>query len=147
MARIKFTRRPSPALAEQRPLYKITQALLIVEICCRGKKCSLIKLHLLNWALKSRGRISSLEIAAKNKKLSIPVWGFDPALAVALQLALEEEIFTIEGLSLKITKKGNQLLDVIINDETAFPKEKSQLKKIGKGITEEMVTSVSKGWD
>ncbi|BCA28701.1 hypothetical protein N5C55_26330 [Pseudomonas otitidis] len=147
MARIKFTRRPSPALAEQRPLYKITQALLIVEICCRGKKCSLIKLHLLNWALKSRGRISSLEIAAKNKKLSIPVWGFDPALAVALQLALEEEIFTIEGLNLKITKKGNQLLDVIINDETAFPKEKSQLKKIGKGITEEMVTSVSKGWD
>lgn len=147
MAKIKFTRRPSPALAEQRPLYKITQALLIVEICGRGQKCSLIKLHLMNWALKSRSRISALELAAKNKKLTIPVWGFDPALAIALQFALEETILVVEGSSLKITDKGNHLLDAVINDETAFPKEKSYLKRIGKGITEEMVTSVSKGWD
>lgn len=147
MAKIKFTRRPSPALAEQRPLYKITQALLIIEICGRGKKCSLIKLHLMNWALKSRGRVSTLEVAANNKKLTIPVWGFDPALAIALQFALEETILVVEGSSLKIADKGNSLLDAVINDETAFPKEKSYLKRIGKRITEEMVTSVSKGWD
>ena len=147
MAKIKFTRRPSPALAEQRPLYKITQALLIIEICGRGKKCSLIKLHLMNWALKSRSRISALEIAANNKRLTIPVWGFDPALAIALQFALEEEILVVEGSSLKITDTGNRLLDAVINDEMAFPKEKSYLKRIGKRITEEMVASVSKGWD
>jgi len=147
MAKIKFTRRPSPVLAEQRPLYKITQALLIIEICGRGKRCSLLKLHLMNWALKSRSRISILEIAANNKKLTIPVWGFDPALAIALQFALEETILVVEGSSLKVTDKGNHLIKAVTNDETAFVKEKSHLKKIGKRITEEMVTSVSKGWD
>ncbi|MFK1048583.1 hypothetical protein ACSEQ1_24220 [Pseudomonas aeruginosa] len=147
MAKVKFTKRPSPVLAEHRPLYKISQALLIIDICGWGKKCSLIKLHLLNWALKSRSRIELLQNSVRTKSLSLPVWGFDPALAIALQLSVEEGLLEIEGNSIGITKKGSDFLTEINKDHDVLAIEKDALKLIGKGLTEPMVSGAAKGWE
>lgn len=147
MAKIKFTKRPSPVLAEHRPMYKIAQALLIIETCGWGKKCSLIKLHLLNWALKTQSRMDLLHRSVTSKSLFSPIWGFDPALAIALQLAVEEGLLVIDGSSIGLTDKGSELLSDINKDKSVLESEKKALKTIGKGITEAMVSSAAKGWE
>lgn len=68
--RLRFVRRPSPVLVEHRPLYKITQLLLVLQMSSRGGKSTLPRLHLFNWALKSTDRIQKLVDAAKAKKLN-----------------------------------------------------------------------------
>ncbi len=147
MAKIKFTQRPSSVLAEHRPIYKIAQALLIIDICGWGKKCSLIKLHLLNWSLKSQSRVELLQHAVRTKSLSLPVWGFDPALAIALQLSIEDSLLEIEGSGVGITDKGLSLLKEIMKDSESLKGEKEALSRIGKGITEAMVSAAAKGWE
>ncbi|UXY55223.1 hypothetical protein [Pseudomonas tohonis] len=147
MAKLKFTRRPLPVLAEHRPLYKMAQALLIIDTCGWGKRCSIIKLHLLNWALQSNYRIEMLQHAVKKKNLSLPVWGFDPSLAIALQLCIEDNLLAIDGSGLSITDKGNNLLKEINEDKEILKNEKELLRKIGKGLTEQMVSVAAKGWE
>lgn len=147
MAKLKFTRRPTPVLAEHRPLYKMAQALLIIDICGRGQRCSLIKLHLINWALKSPSRIDSLQRASRTKNLALPIWGFDPALAIALQLAIEEGMLAIEGNGLSTTEKGSDFLKEILKDKDSLKSERDSLSSIGKGLTEQMVSTAAKGWE
>lgn len=147
MAKIKFTLRPSSVLAEHRPLYKIAQALLIIDTCGWGKKCSIIKLHLLNWSLKNSFRIELLQRAVQTQSLSLPVWGFDPALAIALQLSIEDGLLEFEGNSLCLTEKGSGFLKEVLKDKDALEFEKSSLKLIGKGLTESMVSTAAKGWE
>lgn len=147
MAKIKFTLRPSSVLAEHRPLYKIAQALLIIDTCGWGKKCSIIKLHLLNWSLKNSFRIELLQRAVQTQSLSLPVWGFDPALAIALQLSIEDGLIEFEGNSLCLTDKGCSFLKEVLKDKDALEFEKRSLKLIGKGLTESMVSTAAKGWE
>lgn len=147
MAKIKFTLRPSPVLAEHRPLYKIAQALLIVDICGWGKKCSIIKMHLLSWSLKSSVRIDLLRRAVQTQSLSLPVWGFDPALAIALQLSIEDGLLEYEGNSLCLTERGRDFLRVIIEDKDVLQFERLHLESIGKGLTESIVSAAAKGWE
>ncbi|RYJ59195.1 hypothetical protein [Pseudomonas songnenensis] len=147
MAKIKFTRRPSSVLAEHRPIYKMAQTLVIIELCGRGKKCSLIKLHLLNWALKSRSRIELLQHAVRSKSLHLPVWGFDPSLAISLQLSIEDGLLEIEGSGVSVTDKGCRLLEEIMKNGDFLKTEKESLNLIGKGITETMVSAAAKGWE
>lgn len=147
MAMLKFTDRPAPVLAEHRPIYKIAQCLLIIDICGRAQKCSLLKLHLINWALKKDSRIADLKAAAQHKQLSIPVWGFDPALAVALQMAAEDKLLRSDETGIVILTAGNDFLIEINGDPNFLVKEKSQLLQIGKKLTEAMVTKTARDWE
>ena len=107
----------------------------------------MIKLHLLNWSLKSASRIELLKRAVQTKSLLLPVWGFDPALAIALQLSIEEGLIEVDGNGLGITERGRCLLKDIVKDKDTLKYEKESLKPIGKGLTELMVSTAAKGWD
>ncbi|HCP53417.1 MAG: hypothetical protein CMK72_01825 [Pseudomonadaceae bacterium] len=147
MATLKFNSRPAPVLAEHRPLYKIAQCLLIIKICGRSQKCSLLKLHLINWAFKKDSRIADLQAAIQNKQLSIPVWGFDPALAVALQIAAEENLLKPVDTGIKIMPAGEEFLLKINSDPEFLSKEKKQLELLGKKLTEKMVAKTARDWE
>ncbi|WP_421556472.1 hypothetical protein [Pseudomonas kitaguniensis] len=147
MAQLKFTRRPIPVLSELRPLYKISQALLILHLSCRGAKGSLPKIHLLNWALKTPERIKGLVIGAEQRQLHLPIWGFDPAMAIALNLAFKEHLITPTTNGFELSPKGKAYVNLILADESVLSEERAALNSIGKKITEDMVDSVSKGWE
>jgi len=146
MTKLKFTQRPTPVLAEHRTLYKIAQVLLILDVCGRARKCSVLKLHLFNWALKSDKRLKQLQDASRKGGLELPIWGFDPALAIALKYAIEDRIVSGEGGGVQVSENGNKLLEFLLQDKELLSREKNSLKMIGKGITEKMVDSVAKGW-
>ncbi|WP_285275621.1 hypothetical protein [Halopseudomonas bauzanensis] len=147
MATIKFTPRPVPVLTELRPMYKICQALLILHICGHGSKCSLVKLHLMHWAMKTPKRMETMTLAAQLGQISLPVWGFDPALSIALQLAFRDVLIEPTSTGFKLTPKGQQLVADIMNDGTVMADEKTSLSKIGRKITEGMVKTISKEWE
>lgn len=147
MATIKFTLKPMPVLTELRPMYKICQALLILYICGHGSKCSLVKLHLMHWAMKTPKRMETMTMAAQLGQISLPVWGFDPALSIALQLAFRDGLIEATTTGFKLLPKGRQLVTDIISDGTVMADEKITLSKIGRRITESMVKTISKEWE
>lgn len=146
MAILKFTHRPIPVITELRPMYKICQALLILEITAHGSKCSLIKLHLMNWAIKAQNRVETMRVAANLGQITLPVWGFDPALSIALNLAYSDSLVEPTKTGFKTTSKGKELVKKIMSDGTVMVEEKAALISIGKKITEDMVKTVSKEW-
>ena len=145
--RLRFVRRPSPVLVEHRPLYKITQLLLVLQMSCRGGKSNLPRLHLFNWALKSTDRIQKLVDAAKAKVLNMTAWGFDPALAIAIRFAVAENLIEANSTGYQLTEKGRTFIAEVLNDADTFAPERKLLAQIGKDITEGMVDKVAKGWE
>lgn len=142
-----FERRPAPVLVEHRPLYKISQLLLVLRVSSRGGKSSLPRLHLFNWALKRTDRIQKLVEAAKAKVLHVTAWGFDPAVAIAIRFAVAEDLIKTTSTGYQITDKGESFIDEVFKDKAAFAQERLLLKEIGKDITEGMVEDVAKGWE
>jgi hypothetical protein len=145
--RLRFVRRPSPVLVEHRPLYKITQLLLVLHMSSRGGKSTLPRLHLFNWALKSTDRIRKLVDAAKAKELSMTAWGFDPALAIAIRFAVAENLLHTSSTGYQLTDKSRAFITEVLKDTDAFASERKLLTQIGKDITEGMVEKVAKGWE
>ena len=144
--RIRFERRPSPVLAEHRPMYKIGQLLLILAIASRGGKSSLPRLQLFNWALKSTERQAHLVKAIEERELKVPAWGFDPAIAFAVRIAIAEELVTDNATSYEITDAGELLVREILKDADLFGPERAFLSSLGKGLTEKMVEATASGW-
>ena len=145
--RLRFVRRPSPVLVEHRPLYKITQLLLVLQMSSRGGKSTLPRLHLFNWALKRTDRIQKLLDAANAKVLHLTAWGFDPALAIAIRFAMAESLIKATSTGYQLAEKGQAFITEVLKDADAFATERKLLSKIGKGITEGMVERVAKGWE
>lgn len=146
MTQLKFTRRPAPVLPEHRPLYKIAQVLLVMHYSRSGKS-SILRLHLFNWALKSRQRMQLLRDAVNEGSLALPTWGFDPALAIALRFALAEGLLGQVANGYQLEEKGRRFLNDALKDKGIFEEERLALAEVGKGITEKMVESVAKDWD
>jgi hypothetical protein len=144
---LKFLRKPSPVLAEHRPLYKICQILLVLNIASRSGRSRLPRLHLFNWALKSPERCQQLIVASREKLLRVRAWGFDPALAIAIRFAIAEGLIRETSTSYELTDKGTLFVTEILKIPDHFSNEKRILGEIGKGITENMVENVAKGWE
>jgi hypothetical protein len=145
-SRLVFKRRPSPVLADHRPLYKMGEVALVLHLVSRAKRSSLPRLHLFNWALKTPDRVEALSQATRHRKLSMATWGFDPALAVALRYLCAEKL-TVEGDGkFTLTPAGEAFALGIVSDKTAMLAVKGDLELIGKGVTEEMVKAVAREW-
>jgi len=145
--RLRFERRPSPVLSEHRPLYKIGQLLLVLSIASTRKKSTLPRLQLFNWALKSSVRKTQLLEAAKSGRLTVTAWGFDPTLAVALRIAIAENLINKNSTGYEMAEGGVSFLEKVILDESSFFPEREFLSLIGRKVTEKMVEETAKGWE
>ncbi len=146
MSRISFHRKPMPILAEYRPLYKITQILLILYLCSRGKKSSLIKLHLISWVIKDEKRKSILLESANKHKILFGVWGVDPSVNFALQYSLGEGLVERVGVSYKLSRKGEMFIKKIDEDDVVEG-EYQFFKSLGLRVTESMVQDIVEAWE
>ena len=145
--RLRFERRPSPVLAEHRPMYKIGQVLLILSLASRGGRSSLPRLQLFNWAMKSAKRQQQLILAVGEKVLQVPAWGFDPALAIAVRLAIAEDLVAENSTGYVISTAGELFVKEILKDTDLFGRERSFLSAVGKGLTEGRVEATASGWE
>nr|WP_158118491.1 hypothetical protein [Vibrio cidicii] len=146
MSRISFSRKKSAVIPELRPMYKIGKILLILKVCCAGGKSSLLKLHLFNWAMLDPKRMKALQLSAERKELLIGIWGIDPSLNMALGFATAEGLLarTSNG-SYQMTKKADDFVDKT-ELLKLFDTDTTELKVIGKRISELMVANAAKRW-
>jgi hypothetical protein len=148
--KLSFTKRPIPLPAEYRPMYKIAIIVLVLKLCCRGESSNLLKLHLFSWALTSEKNMKELrDYVTSNFKTDFSIWGIEPALNRALQLAVAENICEIvNGKNYKLTEKGTRFYEMIKADNELFEKEKSFLAFMGKShITDNRITSMTQKWN
>jgi hypothetical protein len=148
--KLSFTKRPIPLPAEYRPMYKIAMVVMILKYCCRAETSNLLKLHLFSWALASEKNMMELRnYVTSNFSTDFSVWGIEPALNRALQLAVAENICEIiNGKNYKLTERGNKFFEMIIADTELFEIEKSFLSFIGKNrITDNRITAMTQKWN
>jgi hypothetical protein len=147
--KLSFSQQPIPIPADYRPMYKIGLLVMILRLCCRAETSNLLKLHLFSWALTSEKNLLTLqEYVTSNFQTELSVWGIDPALNRALQLAVAENICEIvNGKNYKLTEKGFRFFEMIDNENDLFDTEKRFLKFIGKSkITDSRINSMSNQW-
>jgi len=148
--RLSFSKRPIPIPADYRPMYKIALVVLILRICCRSNKASLLKLHLFSWALTSKRHSQLLtDFVNSNFRNDFSVWGIEPALNRALQLATAEKICELsDGKSYKLTDdRGIKFYDMLMDDKDLLVDEKSFLSSMGKNtITDTRIDSMTRQW-
>ncbi len=148
--KLSFTKRPIPIPADYRPMYKIAIIVLILKLCCRSDKASLLKLHLFSWALASKKHTALLaDYISKNFVGEFSVWGIEPALNRALQLATAEKICDIvDGKNYQLsTEKGLQFFNMIMSDNELLVDEKAFLRSLGKNtITDSRINTMTKQW-
>lgn len=142
--KITFSKRAVPIPPDYRPLYKISLIILILKICCRGKKSSLLKIHLFFWALKSKSNQEKLKGLIENRSLT-NIWGLDPTVNRALNFAIAEKLCEREKASIKLASKG-ELFSKELEKSDVLSLEKQFLIFIGQSITEEKIKQLSKNW-
>lgn len=145
MSKIRFHRRPMPLIADYRPLYKIFQILAILHYTSRGGRSSLIRLHLINWVLKSEDRKKKLLALNDDSNIPFRVWGIDPALNIALQYGVAQGLIEQQSDAYSINENGKGIL-LKAKDENIQFEEVEYLSKLGKRVTEKLVSRVVEKW-
>lgn len=84
---IVFDAKPDAVPYNYRISYKVAQLCLIMRICGWGDVCSLVKLHMISFALISHDNMKKL-IDYTDESDSVPVVRFDPAVNRALTFAI-----------------------------------------------------------
>jgi len=146
--KITFSKKPISIPPEYRPSYMIGLIVLILKICCQSSKSSLLKLHLINWALKSNeNKISLKKFVLSNYTESSKTWGIEPNLNRALNYSVHEEICSITGGKYQLEEKGEIFYQKITENTEYLNEEIEFLTFLGKRkITDSRIDSIYKKW-
>lgn len=145
MAFLEFNVRPSSVLPDHRPLFKITQLLLVLLLASRGRKSSLVRLQLFNWVLKDDARREKLIRAAKSQEIDFPAWGLDPTVQTAMSLAAADGLIDATAKAVVLTDKGSSFCQRAL-DEQLYDDDAAFLRGLKTSITEKMVDSIVEKW-
>ena len=105
---IVFDAKPDAVPYNYRISYKVAQLCLIMRICGWGDVCSLVKLHMISFALISHDNMKKL-IDYTDESDSVPVVRFDPAVNRALTFAIGYGLIKRQQNSkFKLTDRGSR---------------------------------------
>lgn len=144
---ITFTERELPMYVNYRPMYKVSQILMILYYNGYAGKASLLKLHLFSWGLKSYDNLNTLkDFVTSNYQNKLHFFGIESTLNRALNLAYAEKLVDFDRGNYSLLEKGRKFAEVIDKDETLFSNEKQVLKLIGKKIPEKIINELVNRW-
>jgi hypothetical protein len=132
----KFKTRPISLPSDLRPLYKIGQILLVLELGSRSSKASILKIQFFNWLFNYT---DTFDINLQD----IHVLHLDPSVNRAIEFALGEKLVLIENKGeIKLADKGSQFLDLILKDTEMYKREKEILGQLGKKLSESKISEI-----
>lgn len=147
LKKLSFVKRPISIPPDYRPMFKLAQLVLILGLCCRSNKSTLLKLHLFSWGLKSVENSNMLKKwVDTNFTSDMEVWSIEPTLNRAIQYALAENLCEKCGSSILLTDKGEIFLMEIKSDDNLLAQEKEWLGYIGKSISDTKIKQLSTKW-
>lgn len=143
---IVFDAKPDAVPYNYRISYKASQLCLILHKCSR-RGCSLIKLHMISFALGSKNGMDKLRSFAESDNIANPVVLFDPAVNRAITFAIADGfIGQQKNGNYKLTDKGKDLVATIEQDEQLMVVEKQELSCLAKNLTEMKIDDLSETW-
>ena len=143
---IVFDAKPDAVPYNYRISYKVTQLCLIMRICGRGDVCSLIKLHMISFALISQDNMRKL-VDFVDGIGSTPIVRFDPAVNRALTYAIGYGLIERQqNAKYKLTNRGKQLAEQIRAVGDLMVMEISDLNSLAKKLTESKIEEIVDRW-
>jgi hypothetical protein len=142
-----FSSRPEGIPGDLRPLWRVGTILLILLLASRGGKSSLVRLHVLNWAIRTPESQQALrDVIAGQTIPGAVLVRIEPSLSRALDLACGEGLLhRLESGSIELTDQGKLAAEGILAENSVFSQEKRFLKEIGKSLTETLVKRLFAG--
>lgn len=140
-----FRSRPEAIPGDFRPLWRIFIILLILHLSSRGGKSTIGKLHLLNWAIRTKdNRETFRKVISGDISPETIVVRVEPSLNRAVNLAHGEGLVEIvKGNRIRITSRGQRAIDKLLAVEDLFTYEKSFLEDLGKSaLTEQVIDNL-----
>jgi len=143
---IVFDAKPDAVPYNYRISYKVTQLCLILRICGWRDSCSLIKLHMISFALISQANMKKLLEFAEGIG-STPIVRFDPAVNRALSYAIAYGFIEQQPNSkYKLSDRGHRLADQIKYVGDLMAVEISDLNMLAKKIPETKIKEIVDLW-
>lgn len=131
-----FSARPFRVPADRRAAWRIATLLLLVDKM-RGGQATLKQLHATSWALRTLHNQEILLNALEgNRQPDLAIGRFDPALNLALDIAVGEHLLIRQGDKFAMTLKGTALLEQIKHDDSILASEKQFLGRIKYRLTQ-----------
>lgn len=143
---IIFDSKPEAVPYNYRISYKVAQLCLIIQKSCVGRAgCSLIKLHIISNALKTKEYKNELNDYINGNIASIIV-RFDPVVNRAIKYAIADQlIFVLQNGSFKVTEKGKDLIKNI-EKENLMISERYYLSDLGNKLDKDKIEALSSLW-
>ena len=143
---IVFDAKPDAVPYNYRISYKVTQLCLIMHICGRGNICSLVKLHMISFALISRINMEKLVEFAEGASCA-PIVRFDPAVNRALTYAVAYRLIEQQpNAKYKLTDSGKRLVEQVKCVDDLMTVEINSLNTLAKKLTESKVDEIVDMW-
>lgn len=143
---IVFDAKPDAVPYNCRISYKVSQICLIMRLCGRGDTCSLIKLHMISYALISQHHMKKLVEFADGVG-RIPIVRFDPAVNRALTYAVGYGLVEQQqNAKYKLTARGRQLAEQIKLAGDLMVLEINALNMLAKKLTEGKINEIVDMW-
>ena len=143
---IVFDAKPDAVPYNYRISYKVTQLCLIMRICGRGDVCSLIKLHMISYALISKENMKKLVNFAEGTGEE-PLVRFDPSVNRAITYAMAYKLIERQqNGKYKLTDCGRQLAEQIKLVGDLMVMEINDLDTLAKKLTETKVNELVEMW-
>lgn len=141
-----FGERPESIPGDMRPVWRVGLILLMLRISSRSNKSSIGRLHLLSWAIRSRGNQRVLmDVIERRLNPDSVIVRIEPSLNRAADYAHGERLIQkVRGNRLELTMLGIQRVDGLI-DSLAYAEEKRFLSELGKKLTEKIVDALYLG--
>lgn len=140
---MRVEQRESSLPPELRPLWRIATLLLVLS-SSRGKRASLKKLHVINWAIRDAlAQNQLLDYLSNSTHPSTVVARFEPALAQALAYGQAEGLWQlVGGKQLQLTDNGKKCADLIEKDSETLIEEKLFVSKLKPLMYENKIESL-----
>ncbi|MHB1652679.1 MAG: hypothetical protein ACYCVD_09420 [Desulfitobacteriaceae bacterium] len=144
---IVFNAKPDAVPYNYRVSYKVSQLCLIMHICGWQGSCSLIKLHMISFALCTRDSMDKLLKFANEELSSPPIVRFDPAVNRALSFAVAYGFVTQQKSGIyKLTDRGRNFPDQIKLVGDLMVSEIMYLSELSKKLTERKIKELTEIW-
>jgi hypothetical protein len=143
--RFSFQRRPTPVPGDLRIAWRVALILIMLG-SSRSNRASLVKLHILNDAVRSNQH-GHLKAALAGDRRDLP-WNFrvEPAFARAIDYVVGEKLAawtkTTGRTALQLTKGGVEAVAAVMGLEDALVTERAIIADLAKAISETTVAAL-----
>jgi len=142
--KIIFSQKPISIPSDLRPIYKMSQILLMLKFNGYKERLSIVQIQYLNWLLKHQEELVELNI--KKDTLPFDIIHLDNTVKKALDYCLGEKLINIlDNGKFELLSKGKKMVNLII-EEKIMKKNIKILKTLSKQkVSETQIKKIISG--